>query len=594
MWRPPGYATADLWADACRHLPAGSPFPGPWDTDRTPYLRTPMRAFADPAIEYVVLMLARQMGKTEFGFNVLGWMWESAPAPAMWVTPTQKLAYSIARDRIYKMLRTCGTLWDRLDKRYAKPGSLERWVSGVRFGISWAGSPTELSSHPNRIVLVDERSRMVTDAGSEGDPVQIVKGGTDMFPDATIGIMSSPLDEETCPTYRWWLTGSKMRWCWRCPDCGEWLVPCLANARYPEKASYEVIKVEAWMECPTCEHAIRDEDRLKVEADYQPCVVTDEGDVQLAPGLEVRNSVASYWATGFASPRRGIGDIMERYARAQRDELGDDPEETLRGVVTASAGELWKSVGEGADPLEVRSCQRTDVPEGIQLVTAGVDVQQDSLYFVVRGWTHGSTSMLLEHDQIHGATEFDDVWLKLATALEGRFCGLPVHSVLIDSGHNTAQVYAVCDRHVKWQPARGHDRSTARPVYASNVPVSPTGRAMKTIKLWHINGDHWKTWLYSRIAWDKDQAGAWFVPSGVGDDYCAQVTNERVRIRRGKRVWYETGNRQNHYLDCEVLAAAAAEIQGVRRLPAKVRTQSPDAPPPPRPRPDPRLQRREL
>ena len=43
---------------------------------------------------------------------------------------------------------------------------------------------------------------------------------------------------------------------------------------------------------------------------------------------------------------------------------------------------------------------------------------------------------------------------------------------------------------------------------------------------------------------------------------------------KNKPVWRKTGNRQNHYLDCEVLCSVAANILNVLALPQKVKKKS--------------------
>ncbi len=519
-----------------------------------------MDAFADPSIDYVVMMLASQMGKTEAGFNVLGWMWDTAPAPSMWVAPTQTLAYSVSRERLHSMFQQVPGLWDRMDEQYRKPGSLERFIGGVRFGLAWAGSATELASHPCKFVVVDERSRMGADTGGEGDPVRIVSARTKMYQGSKVGIFSSPTSEGVCPTYAWWLAGTKMRWCWRCPGCGDWIWPSLERARYPDGASYDVIREEAWIECAKCEHQIRDDDRPGLEADYIPSTVDEHGAIHLAPDLEQRNSVASYWASGFASHVTGIGQIMEEYARAARD--GGD--EDLQATVNTFAGELWRQPGESIAADAVKDLQ-TDVIGDVQLVTVGVDVQKDSLYYVVRGWCAGQTSYLLEHGQIHGSTEYDDVWISLGRALDREFCGLAPRVVLVDSGYATSAVYSHCQRHPSWQPAKGV-ASSDKPFRQSKVDVAVTGRTTRRVLLWVHSNDYWKSWLYARMRWPDGEPGGWFVPAGIEDEYCQQVTNERVHVTRGRREWVQTGNRRNHLLDCEVLAAVAAHIANVRTL----------------------------
>lgn len=561
MLRPPEFATPDAWADDRRVMPPGSPFPGPWQSERTPWLAEPSKAAVDPQTDIIVMMLASQMAKTEFGLNVLGHMWDTHPAPAMWVTPTERLAHSMSKDRINALFDSTPDLWDKTRKP-VRPGSLERYVSGVRFGLAWAGSPTELASHPCKYVVIDERSRMGNDVGNEGDPARVVMARTKMYAGSKVLILSSPTVEDECPTYRWWLQGTKMRWCWRCPGCGDWLFPSLALAAYPQGADFAEIRANSWIECPECARQIRDEDRASIEARYIPSVVDDGGTLHLAPELEVVNSVKSYWATGFASLITGIGRIMEEYARAARTgEPGD-----VQAVVNTYCGELWKYIGEGVPADAVRDCQIAQIPDDdIQLITVGVDVQADCVYYVVRGWCAHVTSYLIDHGRIMGATEYTDVWLELARAIEGPFFGRGISLALVDSGYSAAQVYQQCRMRATWAPSKGRDTMDA-PWKDSLVDETASGRALKTLKLWLYSADTWKSWLYGRIQWPLGELGAWYVPEGIDDDYCAQVVNERHRVRAGKRQWYPTGNRQNHYLDCEVMAAVAADICGVRRL----------------------------
>ena len=560
MWEPPAFAYPDLWADSNRIMPPGSPFPGKWSTDRTPYLRAPMRAFVDPDVSTVVAILRRQRGKTELAVNCLGWMWDTCPAPSLWINPTEKLARSFAKDRVRKMFATVPRLQDRTQE--SLPGSLEKFVDGVRFGIGWAGSRVETASHPSKFSVIDERSRMTEDIGGEGDPVRIVQAGGGMFPGATTIIISSPTEEGICPTFDWWAQGTKMRWCWRCPECGEWFVPCLATAKYPGKASYETIRAEACIACPECEHEIRDDKREEITADYVPSTINEEGIVSLAPGLAVRNSVASYWVTGLSDQITKIGEAMESYARAVRT----GKEADIQANVNAVHGELFKVKIERLQSDSVRERQVPDIPaEDIQLVTVGVDVQEDCLYYVVRGWCPLVTSYLLDHGRILGSTEYLDVWLHLTRALDHEFCGLRPQMTLVDSGHQTAMVYEQCRLRTGWEPAKGQ-QTMDKPYRDTLVDESARGRPLKTLRLWLHSVDVWQQWLNARLVWPFGEPGAWYVPHGIDDEYCEQVVNQGCRVTRGKRQWMALGNRDDHYRDCELLAAIAADIQGVRRL----------------------------
>src|ERR1017187_5742071 len=73
--RPDPLLTVSEWADSYRTLSQrASAEPGPWRTDRTPYLREIMDCLSPSSpIETVVLMKGAQIGGTECGNNWIGY-----------------------------------------------------------------------------------------------------------------------------------------------------------------------------------------------------------------------------------------------------------------------------------------------------------------------------------------------------------------------------------------------------------------------------------------------------------------------------------------------------------------------------------------
>lgn len=77
---PPDDLTVTQWAEAKRRLSAESAAePGPWRTERTPYLREPMDAFTDPKVRHIVMVAASQVGKSEFLNNCIGYIIDEDP-----------------------------------------------------------------------------------------------------------------------------------------------------------------------------------------------------------------------------------------------------------------------------------------------------------------------------------------------------------------------------------------------------------------------------------------------------------------------------------------------------------------------------------
>src|SRR5687768_13617323 len=83
--RPDALLTVSQWADAHRRLPKkSSAEPGPWRTDRTPYLREIMDCFSSMSdVEEVVLMKGAQVGGSEAILNALGYAIDHCPGPVL-------------------------------------------------------------------------------------------------------------------------------------------------------------------------------------------------------------------------------------------------------------------------------------------------------------------------------------------------------------------------------------------------------------------------------------------------------------------------------------------------------------------------------
>src|SRR5689334_4012010 len=107
---PPPQLTVSQWADEHRRLPETSARPGRWRTDTLPYLRGVMDAFNDPAAEIIAFMKAAQIGGSEAGLNVLGYMMHVDPGASMVVQPTITMAQAFSKDRVGPVIRSTDEL----------------------------------------------------------------------------------------------------------------------------------------------------------------------------------------------------------------------------------------------------------------------------------------------------------------------------------------------------------------------------------------------------------------------------------------------------------------------------------------------------
>jgi phage terminase large subunit GpA-like protein len=568
-----------VWADNHRSLPPGSAEPGPWRSGRTPYMIPIVRACSRPPAKRVIAVMASQMGKTAGLFNVIGHRLEDDPAPMIYVGPTRSNIDHVIEPKIMEMFKGVPRLWQALQEGHSQTKTHKR-LNGVSLRFAWAGSATELASDSAVLVLVDEVDRMTESAQGEGNVFELAEARTSTYPDGRVIGTSTPTlgnvetfvhpitglehwavsDTLASPIWRLWQEGSRQEWAWPCPDCKGYFIVRLKQLWWPEKGSLEEIERQAALVCPHCGVLMTDNQKNDL----------NRRGVYLAPGQSVNSegevigsadtagsSTASFWVSGLCSfsSKKSFGYLARKLVMARQSA---EPER-LQSVMNTDFGELYSIGGEAPEWTTVadrkQNYQQGEVPEGVRLLTAGVDVQKNRLVYVVRGWGAHLESWLIEHGELWGETDKPDVWQRLSTLIHGSWQEQPISRVAIDSGYQSQAVYRFCRLHPGLAfPSKGHDRLD-KPFKRTELDVNTKGKTLQHgLGLWHFDSDHMKCGVHARITWPFDQPGGWWLPADVSEDYCKQIVAEqRVVSPSGSVRWIKV-KKDNHYLDCEALA----------------------------------------
>jgi hypothetical protein len=114
--------TVSEWADKFRVVPPGtSPEPGAWRTDRVPYLREILDAFAsDPTVERVYIQAASQIGKSEILLSVIGYYAHQEPAPILLVQSTELAMRGFSKERVGADVRRVARAARQAERRRAR------------------------------------------------------------------------------------------------------------------------------------------------------------------------------------------------------------------------------------------------------------------------------------------------------------------------------------------------------------------------------------------------------------------------------------------------------------------------------------------
>jgi phage terminase large subunit GpA-like protein len=558
------------------------------------------RAFDNPRWRMVVFVMGSQMTKSTGVLNVIGKRMDDAPVPIIYFGPSKNFVETVIEPRLTDMLRGSTslngkTLWGKRNRKTLKI------VSGAEIRLGWAGSATELAGQPAGLVFVDERDRMEGDIKGEGDPVELARARGETYPGFTIGVTSTPLignveaerhpetgfwhwrvaepEDVDSATWKLWQEGTRHEWAWPCPNCDEYFIPRFAVLKFDSGTPASAART-AHLECPDCGHKIFD--HAKPEMNARGVFVAPGQRVAAdgtVTGPELEGDTITFWVSGLASPFVAFGKRAADYVRAVRS--GDM--ERLQTVVNTRLGELFRNAGGGPARAWEQIAALAgayvmgEIPHGVQRLSLTVDVQKFGLYYVIRGWGARYESWLLRAGYLPGETERPEVWNDLAELVDGGVDGESFNLVLIDSGYRpgdtwrrpTNAVYDFCRRYPasKVRAIKGQPKLPT-PIKTAQAAVDSKGKAAKWagVILHHLDSDFFKSWVMARIDWPVGEPGGWHLPSDVTEAYCRQIVAEtRVVKPSGSAVWVRQA-KDNHYLDCEMMQAAAAELMQVHAL----------------------------
>ncbi|MBQ7561131.1 MAG: phage terminase large subunit family protein [Synergistaceae bacterium] len=434
VWLPPPDLKISQWADRFRRiLIEASAEPGQWRTSRAEYQREIMDAISDTLIERVVVMTAAQVGKTEILLNVIGYFVDQEPSPILVLNPTLDMGLSFSKDRLAPMIRDTPVLSEKVkDPRSRDSGNtlMHKKFVGGHITIAATNSPVSLAARPIRILLCDEVDRYPVSTGKEGDPLTLAIKRTQNFWNRRILEVSTPTLLQTSNIYKDFELSSKEEWCVPCPTCGEF------NAFSWEQIKYKDLP-EPVMTCVKC-GSVHNEVEWKAGQERGKWIASNPDEKKIR-GFHM-NAFASPWATW-------SGLIKDYHEALHKGEEG------IKGWWNTALGLPYEAT-EGTIEVEALESHReeynAELPDGVLVLTCGVDTQDDRLECEVVGWGVGHESWGIEYRVFYGDPGQKDVWqalddflLKTWSYSDGERLGIAC--VCIDSaGHFTDEVYKFC------------------------------------------------------------------------------------------------------------------------------------------------------
>jgi phage terminase large subunit GpA-like protein len=571
---PPQRLLPSEWANTRFRLSQeDSAEPGQFSTDRAPFQKGVFDAIADPDTREVVVMSCAQVLKTTMLKVFFGYFVEIDPSPILWVCPSLQEAERTSKTRLAPMIRDCPTLTPLFSSktRDGNNSLLLKLFPGGLLVMSGSNSPSSLSSYPIRVLLMDEIDRYDGDAGGEGDPVTMAKKRTNTFSwNKVLVYVSTPAIKDSSRIEKLYAISDKRKYYVPCPHCGFEQDLIWENLRYPCKGEIDITQGVAGIEdifyfCGNCGAGIEENQKI--------------GMLQAGEWRATSKSagIAGFHINELYSPWKSWEDVALDYESAKGDQL------QLQVFVNTSLGMPfepdsrtrydWENLLIRAESSDYSLGQ---VPEGVLLLTAGVDCQGDRLEAVIMGWGEDGQSWVIDYQKLYGEPLQDWVWGELESFLQKQYRhplggSLKVKKTVVDSGFSTHDVYGQVLKRPSWLAAKGV--SGDRPIISKPrlVEVNWRGQVIKKgINLYSIGVDVGKATLLSRCRIDRPGKNYFNLPQDIGKDYCQGFAGSEVQVKKHKGgqvyyCWEPVVGTRNEPLDCTVYAFAAATLSGLRR-----------------------------
>lgn len=544
--RPPPKQTVSEWADEHRRLsPEASALPGRWRTSVVAYMREPMDCVGQPGIHSVNIMAGAQVAKSELLLNVCGKLIDTDPCPILMLQPTLDMASAFSKERIAPMIRDTPRLRGKVRDSRSRDSDntiFSKAFPGGKLTLVGANSAAGLASRPIRVVLFDEVDRYPISAGTEGDPINLATKRTVTFWNRINVKTSTPGVKGQSRIEMAFEEGDQRRYYCPCPHCGfeqylKWSSVHWEKDK-PETAQYT---------CEDCGAFWTEQERLKaIRAGHWRATAPFRG-------------IASFHIPGMLSPFSPLSDGVREFLAAKGNPA------LLQTWVNTFLGETWEDRGKQIDThaLQDRAEEyETPIPDGVVLLTAGVDVQDDRIECETVGWGEREESWSIDHKVFRGDPTGSAVWSELRRYLDQSwthpyFGEMQIRAMCVDTGYLTQHVY----RFVQVTPRVFAIKGVGG---EGSVPVGkPTRNNNLKVNVYPVGTMTVKDTVMARLKAEEGEDGYCHFPADRDKEYFNQLTAETLitRFHKGfaKREWVKKRPR-NEAFDLRIYATAALNI----------------------------------
>ena len=536
-------------------------------------------AMCDPEEERTTVMKGMRVGYTKIVNLAIMYYVAADPSSILVVQPTLDDAEGYNEDELQPLI-------DQVDivRKCIKPADnkiLKKRYPGGTLTLVGANTPTGFRRLTVRVVISDETSAYPLSTGADGDPLRQAIGRSFSAHNRKIICGSTPTISGVCRIEKEFSRSDQRFYHIKCPHCDHWHVLKFSNMKWTEGHPED-----AHFVCPKCENKIEEYQKQELVDNGQwrslkkfeccgekqkPCQWDKKGRPICKHCNETHISGHAgfhIWAAYSDLPNAKWSKLAEYWEEVKEVEeekivfintiLGEAYKEEETAVV-------WKELYNRRENYGLDHDEK--IPEGVRIILASVDTQDNRLELTVAGFGVGEECWLLDRKMFPGQPDDQEVQKKLTRALDETYTHadgflMPITACAIDiQGHFYDTMLEYCAEH-QWRciPIRGGSDFSAPAI------KPPTKSNVYKIPLYTLGVNNIKNTLSRRLKYQYP--GRKYIHFPISNDferdYFEQMTAETVvtKYKNGipYRVFENTKKARNEAWDMLVYLLAVLWI----------------------------------
>ncbi|WP_151950341.1 phage terminase large subunit family protein [Aliarcobacter butzleri] len=557
-FEPDPLMTVSEWADNFRVLPSeSSSQPGQYRTETMPYLEEIAYELSpQSSTEEVSVIKGTQLGFTELGNNMLFCYADLYPCPMLQILPTESAVKTHALSKLWPSIEASPRLKNTFKKRKTQDGSsiYSLMFKGGSIVLGWSNSSATFASSSRRIVINDDVDKW-PDEIEGGNPLDLSKNRAETYSNKKIYNNASPAKKHNSKILPKYETSSQGLYTMKCPHCGEDVVFEKDGFKFNYDENYQLIDDVVFV-CSNNGCIIEEHQKYEM-------MKKENGARYLHKFPERKHK--GYRVPSYYSPFAKWNEIFQSFLDARKEQKEKKISTKMASWTNTKDANVWEEKIEKLDVNEYLNRHEeyaAEVPNGVFILTAGVDTQDDRLEVEVVGWGKYGESWSIAKLILEGDPKFPRVWQKLDNVLENSYkhesgIDMKILGMGIDSGgHRTDYVYSYCKTRVEQNVfCMKGDNSVETPILKSGISKNKDG----SLRLYMIGVNSAKDVVYGQLTTKEVGPGYMHYPKKpeYNEEHFKQLTGEAKDKTTGRWKKFRV---RNEALDLRVYAMATLRI----------------------------------